>query len=233
MNINKFIFGSLSINYFLIKSNRKTLNLTVMPSLDIILKCPENATEDRINSFLKNKWFWLQKQINFFKKFTNRTITKEYVSGESFLYLGRQYKLIIKISEINNISLQKGKILLNADKKLSSEDVKNIINNWFISKAKDVFEERYNEVFKKFNYDFKPKIVIRNMQKRWGSFLKNDKIILNPLLIHAPKDCIDYVIAHELCHMKYKNHNVYFYNLLNSKYPNWEKTKEKLEIKLM
>ncbi|VAW45352.1 hypothetical protein MNBD_GAMMA03-1827 [hydrothermal vent metagenome] len=69
------------------------------------------------------------------------------------------------------------------------------------------------------------------MNKRWGSFLGNKKIILNSKLIHASKDCIDYVIAHELCHVKYKNHNKRFFDFLKSKMPDWEKRKDRLEIR--
>ena len=67
------------------------------------------------------------------------------------------------------------------------------------------------------------------MKKRWGSFLNQDKIFLNPKLIHSSKDCIDYVITHELCHMKYKSHDSRFHKFLNEQYPKWEKVKEKLE----
>jgi hypothetical protein len=70
------------------------------------------------------------------------------------------------------------------------------------------------------------------MQKRWGSCIRGKSIVLNPLLIHASKDCIDYVITHELCHVKYKNHDKRFFKLLNSKYPKWEKVKNKLEMRL-
>ena len=67
------------------------------------------------------------------------------------------------------------------------------------------------------------------MKRRWGSFVNKNKVILNPNLIHVPKDCIDYVIVHELCHARYKNHDKKFFNFLDEKYPKWEKAKEKLE----
>lgn len=70
---------------------------------------------------------------------------------------------------------------------------------------------------------------IREMKRRWGSFLNQDRIFLNPKLIHTSKDCIDYVITHELCHMRYKNHDKKFYGFLKKQYPKWEKVKEKLE----
>lgn len=78
-----------------------------------------------------------------------------------------------------------------------------------------------------------PKIQIRRMNKRWGSYTSNNKIFLNPLLIYTSKKCIDYVITYELCHVKYRKHNKNFYKLLNNKYPNWEKMKEKLELRFI
>jgi hypothetical protein len=78
-----------------------------------------------------------------------------------------------------------------------------------------------------------PKLAIRKMPKRWGSYLSNKKIILNPLLIKASKDCIDYVIVHELCHIKYRKHNKYFFKLQESIIPDWKKTKEKLELRFL
>lgn len=64
-----------------------------------------------------------------------------------------------------------------------------------------------------------------------GSFLNKEHIALNPKLIHTPKECIDYVIVHELCHMKYKDHSKKFWNFLDEKYPKWQKVKDKLEMK--
>lgn len=71
------------------------------------------------------------------------------------------------------------------------------------------------------------------MSKRWGSFLNNKKIILNPKLIQASKECIDYVITHELCHMKYRNHDTKFYKALKNKISNWGEIKEKLELRFL
>jgi len=68
------------------------------------------------------------------------------------------------------------------------------------------------------------------MSKRWSSSIKGERIILSPLLIQGPKEAIDYVITHELCHMKYKNHDSKFYALLETKFPNWQKTKVKLKL---
>ncbi|MBU4485696.1 MAG: M48 family metallopeptidase, partial [Candidatus Delongbacteria bacterium] len=78
-----------------------------------------------------------------------------------------------------------------------------------------------------------PKIVVKKMKTRWGSLSQSGILTINIELIKAPKECIDYVITHELCHLKYKDHSPKFYKLLESILPEWKKLKHKLELSLM
>jgi predicted metal-dependent hydrolase len=226
-----FVFGKHLYCYALIRQERKTLGLTVTPELQIIVKCPLKTKDERIELFLKKKWFWLEKQLNFFKKFQRKMYKKEYLSGEGVLYLGRQYKLIVKKSDSERVQLLKGQVVVYVTKKVDDgEATKKLLNGWFREKMQKIFAERYDEMVKRFDYKSFPKLQIREMQKRWGSFLKDEKIYLNPRLIHVSKECIDYVIVHELCHVKYKNHNKKFFDHLNEKHPKWELIKERLEL---
>lgn len=228
-----FKYGSYSYEYYLIREKRKTVSLVVQPSLKIILKCPIDCDEEKIQKFLKRKWKWLEKQLSYFKKFKNKN-KKEYISGESFLYLGRQYKLLIKKGKKNGIKLKYGKIeLITAKNKDNKKHNKKLLQKWYNERANIIFANQYKKVLNNFEYSFKPRLITRKMNKRWGSFLSNKKLILNPVLIQAPKECIDYVITHELCHMKYKNHSKKFYDLLKSKIKNWEEVKEKLELRFL
>lgn len=234
MDKHIFKYGSYSYEYYLIKQKRKTISMIVQPTLKIVLKVPDSYDEEKIEKFLKKKWRWLEKQIIYFKKFNGKSNKKEYVSGESFLYLGRQYKLLVRKGKIDEVKLKFGQIMLSTsglvgDKKRN----KKILDEWYSKRSLIIFNNQYKKVFSKFNYDFEPSLVIRKMNKRWGSFLKEKKIFLNPLLIQAPKECIDYVITHELCHVKYKNHSKKFYELLKSKINNWEEVKERLELRFI
>jgi len=229
--MKKFIFGTFIYEYQLIKQDRKTLSLTVVPDLKIILKCPHNADDKKIEGFLKRKWFWLEKQLSFFKKYQRNIYEKEYVSGEGYMYLGRQYRLIVKRDKQDFVILTKGKLLVFTKKSVSNGNYnKKLISAWFLEKSKKIFQERFSTTLSKFDYKNIPILSIREMKKRWGSFLNKDKIFLNPKLISTPKECIDYVITHELCHLKYKNHDKRFFDLFNKKYPKWKIIKEKLEI---
>lgn len=233
MKINTFTYGKYSYEYHLIFQDRKTVSLTVYPNLNIILKCPFNYDVAKIERFLKRKWLWLEKQVQYFKKYKKNPNKKEYISGESFLYLGRQYKLLIKKAKNLEIKVQKGRIIvLTRTSSLDRNTNKRLIKKWFEDRMRSVFSERLKEMIKEFDYDFIPELVIRKMSKRWGSYLRN-KIILNPLLIRASKDCIDYVIAHELCHLRHKKHSKEFFKLLSSIIPNWKEIKEKLELRFL
>lgn len=228
----KIQYGKYKYEYCLVSQNRKTISLTVFPDLQIVVKAPHDTDSERISDFFKKKWQWLEKQLAFFKQFQTNQSSKKYVSGESFLYLGRQYKLIVRKSENNCVSLQQGKLhLYTTGKVRDGKNNQRILEQWYQERTKIVFSEQYQEVQRKFDYKDMPSVTMRKMKKRWGSYTKNNKIILNPLLIHAPKKCIDYVIIHELCHAKHKNHNKHFFALLDRKCPGWKKTKEQLELR--
>ncbi len=227
----KFTFGSFVYHYDLVREERKTLGLTVMPNLSIYLKSPHEASAERIDLFLKRKWFWLEKQLNFFRKHQRKMYTKEYISGESFLYLGRQYELLVRSAVKPKVVLSKKSLALYTDRGLSDgARNKRILDAWYAKRIGVVFAERLAHAVKKFGYQAVPELIIREMPRRWGSFLSTEKIILNPRLIFTSKECIDYVITHELCHWKFKNHNRKFFALLEKQYPKWKKVKEKLEM---
>ena len=109
-----------------------------------------------------------------------------------------------------------------------------MLSKWYLEKAKIQFNESLNRCWQKFNkFNFsKPKIYIRQMQRRWGSLSDKGTMTININLIRAPKDCIDYVVTHELCHLKYHNHSQAFYKLVASVIHDWKKIKQKLELSL-
>lgn len=229
-NKKEFIFGSFVYCYDLIKQDRKTLSLTVTPDLRICVKCPHKAEDERIELFLKKKWFWIEKQLKFFGKYQRKEYKKEYISGESFHYLGRQHQLVVRRAQEDKVSLLRGVLMVYTTKPVSNGAyTKKLISGWYVEKTNMVFNERFEKMKEKFDYNKMPSLAVRDMKRRWGSYLSKNKIVLNPRLIYMSKDCIDYVIVHELCHAKYKNHDKKYFALLDKKYPKWKKVKEKLE----
>jgi len=234
-NHNKkvFSYGNLSYVYELIELPRKTFGLTVYPDMKIVAKVPVGTKQKDIDVFLKKKWRWLDAQLAFFSRFNQRRYAKEYVSGESFLYLGKQHQLIVKRANADKVRLMRGKLeVYSSADAYDSKYTKKLLDGWYKKRLDIVFDERYKQILKNFELDDEPVLHVRQMPKRWGSFVSKKKIVLNPILIQASKDCIDYVITHELCHMYHNNHGKQFWSLLDQKYPGWQKVKEKLEVRL-
>jgi len=234
MKKHVFTYGVYTYRYSLLRQERKTVSLTVRPDLSIVLKCPLGYPTSKIDAFLKRKWHWMEKQLQELRRYRRLEKSKEYVSGESFLYLGRQYKLVVRNGDADAVKLERGRMLVSTKRiHQSGKRIKTMLDVWYAKRAEQVFNERYKEVMKKFTYDFTPVFIIQKMDKRWGSFSAHKRILLNPELIKASKECIDYVITHELCHMMHQHHSKAFYRMLHSKFPNWEKTKDKMELRLM
>ncbi len=233
MEEKKFIWGKYSFDYFILKEDRKTISVRVTPKMKVIVKCPEKIKDSELEEYLKRKYNWIAEQLDFFKKFQGKQ-EKQYISGEAVLYLGRQYKLVIKKGEDERIVLKGGELhLFVEDGRGNAEYNETILRNWYNRRAREIFTKRFEEMIKKFDFNFYPILIVRKMDKKWGSFTGQRRIILNPKLIQASRDCVDYVITHELCHFKYRDHGSKFYKLLTSKMPNWEKVRDKLEMRFL
>lgn len=229
-----FRYGKHVYDYALQIEDRKSLSLSVTPDMRVIVRAPEAATDQRIEDFLTRKWLWLEKQLDYFRAHRKTARPREFVSGESLYYLGRQYKLIVEPCMERSVKLTYGKLSVGlgaatADAALTET----LLDNWLTERARSVFRERLEAMVSKFPKRKLPALTIKRMAKRWGSYLGTDRIILNRQLIHASRDCIDYVIVHELCHARHKNHTAAFYRLLNERFPGWERVKEKLEARYL
>lgn len=234
-------FGSRTIDFRLEYSDRKSLGITVTPEMEVLVKAPTDTSMEKVKEKIRKKAPWIIKQQSFFLSFQPKTPQRKYVSGETHLYLGRQYRLKIMNNEletmINKVRIRGGFLEVYADNKM---EVKALVNNWYLEKAKKKISEiasplinsfiennikkiSHNSSFITYNLSF------RNMPTRWGSCTPKGKIILNPELIKAPKGCIEYVIIHELCHLIHHDHTQKFIDLQTKEMKDWEKWKMKLE----
>lgn len=223
-----FQFGSKSIEYELLYSERKTLGITVTPEMNVYVNAPLDAIIDKIEQILRKRAPWILKQQNNFLAHFPKQPPRLYVSGETHLYLGRQYRLKVEIETIESVKLQGRFITVICTKK---ERVQELLEAWYRQHAEERFMEYLLVWIEKFRqFDVTPtEIQIRKMTKRWGSCTPGGKIILNTELIKAPRGCIEYVILHELCHLIHYNHNKKFFELQTRFMPAWQKWKDRLE----
>lgn len=229
--IHKVKYGTTVIQYSLNRSDRKTLAIEVHPDLSINVVAPIKTTSAEIQEKILRRALWIRKQQRYFEQFLPRTPEREYVSGETHYYLGRQYILRVRKSLEDSVKLKGGELLVKTDNPQSKDQVKQMLANWYYHHALRKFEESITEALKHFkNYKLeRPQLVIRRMPRRWGSCTPNGRVLLNPEIIKAPSRCIDYVVIHELCHLIHHNHSTAFFDLQVKVMPDWEKWKLKLE----
>lgn len=222
-------FWSKVINYTLLQLDRKTMDIEVTPEMDVIVRAPIESRIESILDKVQKKAPWIFKQINFFKEFHPKISSKKYITGETFLYLWKQYILKVEItSDTENVKLKWKYLLVSVSDLWNAEKV---VEKWYFKHAKENFKKYSEWIIKKFEvYNVKPwKISIRKMKSRWGSCSRKWNITLNVDLIRAPKGCIEYVITHECSHLLEYWHTKRFYEIQTSQMPDWEKWKNKLE----
>lgn len=224
-------FGSQDIRFKLQYSSRKTLGISVLPDLSVIVTAPSESDFGRIRDLVKKRAAWILKQQAKFSEYLPGQPTRKYVSGETHLYLGRQYRLKVVEGKPETVKLKGRYIHITVTKKGSGEEVKTLLDKWYQERAKKYFQQKLVQAFEKFRrYEINlPVIRLRRMPKRWGTCSAKGVVHLNPDLIKFPSSCVEYVIVHELCHLIEANHNRNFYQLLQRVMPDWETRKFRLE----
>ena len=234
MEKHKITYSDKTIEFELHRKKVRNINLNIKPDMTIVVSASQKVPLDYILNFVKEKAPWIIKNVKYFKDVRPEyTTKKDYVSGESFKYLGKQYRLKVEeTKEHESVKYYRGYICIQVKDKKNYAGKEKLINNWFREKAKLNFKESLERVYpivEKYGIN-KPEIQIRTMKARWGSCLKDKNIILlNAEMIKAPKFCIDYVILHELIHFKYRNHDGEFYDFMTSLMPDWKQRKEILD----
>jgi len=225
------LFGQTEISYKVNACDRKTLAIHVYPDGQVVVDAPQDASNEAIAEKVKKRASWIFKQQIQFEAYPPALPQRQYVSGETHRYLGRQYRLLVIRSAEDKVKLAHGRLVVETADPDSTEKVKNLLQDWYRLRAKAIFAERYNHcvgLVAKLNINHPQSFQLRFMSKRWGSCTSQGNITLNPELIAAPKDCIDYVITHELCHLKERNHSQAFYRLLASVMKDWELRRKRL-----
>jgi predicted metal-dependent hydrolase len=196
---------------------------------------PPGCTPEEIAGRMRKRAIWINRQREYFSRFVPRTPPRRYLGGETHLYLGRRYRLKLVPGEKSSVALQRGILVVSSPEKLSPMQVKTMLAAWYRRRAVRVYNEVLDDYFALFarRGHERPDIVVRAMDRRWGSLSPRRLMTLNRQLIRAPRSCIEYVVMHELCHLEHKHHGVAFYRLLIRAMPDWQARKYQLEKVLL
>lgn len=229
MNIN---YGEKEIEFQIEYRKRKSIKISVKPNLEVEVLAPLETKDEKIKEIVLKRASWILTQKEYFKKFLPRLTPRYYVSGETHRYLGRQYRLKVVAAEKNDVKLKGRFIYIYTINKHNRDYNKDLLYKWYKHHAEKKFEELFEECYEKLRkYGMeKPTWSIRKMKSRWGSYHpKKNHIILNIELIKTSSYGVQYVIMHELCHIKHPDHSKEFYRFMDLVMPEWKERKEKLE----
>lgn len=226
----KFDYGSRIITFNLIYRKRKTMSIEVETTGEVTVIAPVGTYTDDVIEKVKSRAGWIvSKQYE--SKFINDTkIKREAVSGESYMYLGRNYSLDIRVDEnIDNISVKlfQGKFVVNTYIK-DENLIKKAMENWYREKTLAKVKERVSYYSSYFN-DEVTTVKVKEQKKRWASCTSKNELLFNWRCVMAPVFVLDYIVVHEMCHMEYKNHSKDFWNRVYAVMPDYEVRKSWLK----
>lgn len=225
-------YGEHIIEFALVRRERATLEIAVEPDASVVVAAPLDAPLSVIEEKVRKRAAWIRRQQQYFVQFLPRTPDRQYVAGETHLYLGRQYRLKVVPHVQATVKLVRGFILVQTHRPERSEVTRELVEAWYRERAHTKFAERLEANLLRFPVpdEFRPKgLIIRHLRQRWGSMSMASRLLLNLRLIQAPLDAIDYVITHELCHVAVPHHGPDFFEMLDRVLPDWRKRKHRLE----
>ena len=230
--MNSVVYGSATIEYRLERRDRTTLEITVEPSGEVLAVAPAAAEKNEIEALIRKRARWIIHQQQFFAQFTPRTPPRQFLPGETHNYLGRQYRLRVEPGNLQRARMVRGFILVSGVDFDDTSSIERLVTVWYRERAEVQFRRRLEINQARFPdlEKFRPtSLRIQRMISRWGSMSPGGRLLLNPDLVRAPTDAIDYVITHELCHLAVPNHSRDFYDLQARVMPDWERRKLRLE----
>lgn len=222
------------ISVEIIKKNIKNMHLYVQPpDGKVQVSAPKHLSDESIIMFVRTKIGWIRKQQERLKK-QPRQSERQYVSGESFYVLGKQYFLQVEYSyKGNSLVLFGDKAILTVRKESTPKQREAFVREWYREILKAEIE-KYLPKWEKKTGLYCDSWQTKYMTTRWGTCNTNTKKIwFNLQLAKKPVECIEYIILHELAHLKVKNHGNDFVAILDSYMPYWRETKKKLNEQIL
>ena len=224
-------FGKQRIPFVLEYRDRERLAISVHPDRSVTVAAPNGRTSEEVLEHVQRRAAWIVKQRAHFDQYHPLTPAHRYLAGETHMYLGRQYRLKVIKAQVRAVKLVGRFLRVAVADRDDTGAIHRLLDAWYRTHAIAIFAHRLDICLRSARSlgVSRPEIVVRKMGKRWGSCTKAGLILLNSELVKTPPYCIEYVIMHELCHLKVHDHSPKFYRLLTRCMPDWEQRKQRLK----
>ncbi|MBA3046323.1 MAG: M48 family metallopeptidase [Candidatus Thermoplasmatota archaeon] len=198
---------------------RRTLSVSIEKG-NVIVRAPVRASFGRIDKFVQSVGPWILKKLGESRKRLLEVPRNTYTEGELLPYIGYRYALRFGTAKKADLNITDNELIVNIPPNTPAEKIPEIIRKWYIARARETFGMRVAYYSQELGLE-PPKISVRNQKQRWGSCSSDTQINLNWKLMTAPVGILDYVVAHELCHIIQRDHSRKFWNLLSTVIPEY------------
>jgi predicted metal-dependent hydrolase len=218
------------VEFKVIYSRRRTIGISILPDSSVIVRVPYLTSFKTISRIVSDKYGWVVRHRDNYRKMDNSSLKRSYNSGEKHLFRGIESELKIEKSAKSFVMFHDNTIGLGTEKTDDQETIKRLLYKGYKNEAMTLFPILLNRVLLRHeSQNFRPTgLVIRTMKRRWGSCSGKGVITLSTELVKLDDLYIEYVITHELCHLKHHNHGVNFYKLLSELFPEWKSVRKEL-----
>jgi len=218
------------INYHVVRSKKrtKTLMLKIERDGSVVMHVPYHTSEPDIQQFFQAKLPWVEKKLGEKERIlgaTNKPI--RFVPGEKFLYLGQRYPLEYRESKGRRAHLALSHGVFYLDEACAGQG-RELFISWYKERAREIFDERVRHYSKQLRL-FPKEVGVTSAKSRYGSCSPENKLSFSFRLVMAPYPMIDYVIVHELAHIKIKNHSRRFWMYMEEAMPEYGRYKKWLK----
>ena len=226
--------GQENIEYILTRKNMRNMRMRITSKCEVTVSCPMRTPIVDVEKFIEKNIDWIKQSQQ--KILQNATSLEkyEYMTGEKFLYLGKEYTLMVKEGENREVKSAGDYIFMTARDLWDFEDKRALLDRWYKSQATKIFADRFSylKFIHKDLFGGQYQLKIKKAVSTWGMCAVNSGIItLNFRLIYAPLELIDSVILHELCHLHFIHHDKDFYGLLATLDPLYKEHSKALDRK--
>ncbi|HBG5346551.1 TPA: M48 family metallopeptidase [Clostridioides difficile] len=239
IDILNVTFRGKEIKAILVYKNRKNISIKIDSFGKVIVMSPPKISKKIIKDIITEKGDWILKKLEKYKGREEVYRQRMFITGEKFLYLGKEYYLVIKElledyvkKSICRINVEESQIIIQTND-TSTEFIKKSLKSWYKMESERMILERID--FLKLNCEIMKQLIpvsvkVKEQKKRWGSCTSQKNIYINSKISMARLDVIDYIIIHEFSHLVHMNHSKSFYDLVKSIMPDYKDKENWLKI---
>jgi predicted metal-dependent hydrolase len=217
--------------YKIVYSRRRSVSISVSPHNGVVVRAPYGFPKEKIKHFVESKSAWISKHIDRYSDSVRINAQKQFSDGELYYFKGREYPLRLIPSHKSFIRESENRVEVGLADTSDKKKIKALLEKWYLLEAKAEFSGLLEIILQKYQaYRFEPSsLAVRASKSRWGSCSAKGRITINSELIKLDSRFYEYIIIHELCHLKHHDHGKGFYALLEEILPDYKEVRKDLK----